>query len=211
MGLLWGDEKDLQLPPWCDNKRDMKIFACLFGMLGAGALLAGAWGCASRQAAEPVEEVEASVELQQNMTRRMLNPVMGSPERLKRAGIPDIRRMAIEAVAIPSEFGLGTTRRLDVALSISNRGRQAVNLWFPDAQRIEILVKNEEGEVLSRWSDDRSFTQATGYLVINPNESVTYTETISTREMRAGRPAIIEASVAGYPELVSTVRVIPGP
>jgi len=154
---------------------------------------------------------EPETALRQNLTRRMLNPIMGDPDKLKRAGIPNVRDLRMTATAIPAEFSLSSTKRIDVALAVGNEGKQAINLWFPNAQRIEILVKNQAGEILSRWSDDEKFGQETGYLVINPEETITYAETISTREMTAGQPAIIEAFIAGYPDLRAIVKVIPAP
>ncbi len=161
--------------------------------------------------ASPYGPTEPTAPLEQNLTRRMLNPIMGEPDRLKRAGIPNIRQLTMVATAIPAEFSLAATRRINVALAVTNHSKKAVNLWFPNAQRIEILVRNRSGEVLSRWSDDQKFGQETGYLVINPDETITYAETIATREMRAGQPVVVEAFIAGYPDLSALIELIPAP
>jgi len=172
--------------------------------------------CSSPEPATPLEspyapDVEEGAQLEQNLTRRMLNPIMGEPEKLKRAGIPNIRDLEMSATPIPAEFSRSSTKEIDVALAIRNDGKKAVNLWFPTAQRIELVVMNKAGDVLSRWSDGQQFKRETGYLVVNPDETITYAETISTRSMPAGQVAVIEAFIAGYPDLRARAEVIPAP
>lgn len=172
--------------------------------------------CSSPEPATPVQSPYApdlveGAQLEQNLTRRMLNPIMGEPEKLKRAGIPNIRDLEMSATAIPAEFSRSATKQIDIALAIRNDGKKAVNLWFPSTQRIELIVKNKAGDVLKRWSDGEKFKKETGYLVVNPDETITYAETISTSFMPTGQVAVIEAFIAGYPDLRARVEVIPAP
>jgi len=181
-----------------------------FILIVALAGIAISLGACASSTPEPEAPVEAAP-LQQDLTRRMLNPLLGDPGRLKRAGVPNVRDLRVNTAVVPAEFGLSVTKRLQVVFSIRNEGKKAVNLVFNNAQRIEILVKRPDGTVASKWSDDQMFGQETGFLLINPNEAISYAETIATREMRAGLTYTISAYFVGYPDLGAETRVIPAP
>ena len=77
----------------------------------------------------------------------------------------------------------------------------AVELNFPSEQRIEILLRDAAGNVVTRWSDNRAFADQAGTLLINPGEHVEYSETIATRELVPGKVFTVEVMVPAYPEL----------
>ncbi len=165
-------------------------------------------GCASRQAETPVEPGP----LTPNLTVRAINVVRGSPDRLDRVGIPDTRRLRMNLTVVPEVPSLSKHRTLQVSLTLANEDKsRAVNLAFPNSQRIEIIAVDASGRAISKWSDDQKFSQATGYLVVNPGETITYSETISTREMRAGQTYRLEAGFVNYPELSAATQITPMP
>ena len=55
----------------------------------------------------------------------------------------------------PSTFSVADTPELDVTFKITNHKKEIIMLNFSTNQRIDILVKNGNGEVITRWSEDR--------------------------------------------------------
>ncbi|MEO6054581.1 MAG: BsuPI-related putative proteinase inhibitor [Chthoniobacterales bacterium] len=100
----------------------------------------------------------------------------------------------------PSEVDLKDKREVTVTLSVINKTNNLVRLEFPSTERIEILLRDQAGNVIERWSEDRAFEQTAGVVVINPKERIQYAERISTREMKPGGKYIIEASIFNHPE-----------
>jgi len=111
----------------------------------------------------------------------------------------------------PSDFSLAQTSELDVSLKISNARKHEIELTYPDNQRLEILIKDSSGNVVSRWSEDRAFDQQEGFTEINPNEYVIYAERVSTSKMKAGQSYSIEASLANQEGYTTSVTVTPRP
>ncbi len=106
------------------------------------------------------------------------------------------------AVELPEgAVRLSETRQLPVHVTLTNKGDRAVELGFPSAQRIEILLHDSVGQIVTRWSENRAFEDQPGNLLINPNEYVEYSETIATRELDPGRVFTVEVMIPAYPEL----------
>jgi len=81
----------------------------------------------------------------------------------------------------------------------------------PSEQRIEILLHDSAGRVVTRWSENRAFEEQPGNLLINPGEHVEYSETIATRELVAGKVFAVEVLVPAYPELDVQRKLIAAP
>jgi hypothetical protein len=109
----------------------------------------------------------------------------------------------------PSVISAGETRVIDVSVGVVNKGKEAVYLDFPTSQRIEVLVKDESGQVLSRWSDDQRVEKEPGFVLINPGERIEYSARISTREMKAGRTFTVESFFPSYDRLRASRAVVP--
>lgn len=109
----------------------------------------------------------------------------------------------------PAVVKLPDTRAVRVTVQVVNKGKQAVQLEFVSSQRIEVFVKNEEGKVISRSSDDQKLDKEQGFLVINPEERLEYTATVATRDMAAGRAYMIEAFFPTFDQLRASRAVMP--
>ena len=121
--------------------------------------------------------------------------------------LPD--ELALGVSWLPADIDLDRVRRLAVEVVLENGGDEMATLRFPTSQRLEIQLRDASGEVLTRWSDDRAFTRSPGHLTINPGERVVYRETISLRELEAGRSYSLEVLFPGYPELRSLQTLQP--
>jgi hypothetical protein len=111
----------------------------------------------------------------------------------------------------PLPVRLSDDRRINLRLSLANRSRRFVHLEFPTSQRIEILLRDASGNIVSQWSEDRSFVKKPGYVAINPRERIEYITAIPTREMTAGLPYTIEAFFPDYKRLKVEKTIVPEP
>ena len=111
------------------------------------------------------------------------------------------RDLALTLSFEPAQVKLPETKAVKVIFAVANRGEHAVQLNFPTTQRIEVLLRGDDGKVLSKWSEDQKVEQEQGFLVINPEERLEYSANVSTREMSAGQTYTIEAYFPNYEQL----------
>lgn len=119
------------------------------------------------------------------------------------------RKLEITMKLDPAEVRLPDTRAVLVIVTVVNKGKDAVQLEFPSSLRIDVVVKNETGKILSRWSDDQRIDNEPAILVINPDERLEYNAKISTREMAAGGRFEIDAYFPNYESLRVRKTVVP--
>ncbi len=131
---------------------------------------------------------------------RLLHP-FGSSEKIPEYHNPKLRGLQL-VVQLPAEpIKLAEMRQLPVTVSLVNRGDRAVELSFSTDQRIEILLHDAAGRIVTRWSENRAFQPTPATVLINPNEHLEYAETIATRELSPGKVFTVEVLVPAYPEL----------
>lgn len=130
---------------------------------------------------------------------RMLHPF--SSERLPEYEDANLRGLVLSLELSPQPIKLSEVRQMDVKVTLANKARRPITLDFPDAQRIEILLRNSGEQVLTTWSDNHSFAQNPGTILINPQERIQYAETIATRELTPNKVFIAEVFFPKYPEL----------
>jgi hypothetical protein len=109
----------------------------------------------------------------------------------------------------PSTFSLADTRQLKVSLFLKNRSKRLVQLEFPTSQRIEVLVRDAYGKLITQWSEDQAFANVATYVAINPGEKLQYDANIPTREMSAGKTYTIEAFLPNYEEIKVQRNIVP--
>lgn len=111
----------------------------------------------------------------------------------------------------PKEFSLAERRELDTSYIIRNNTKKIIRLDYKNGQRIEMLTTDSSGKVMEKWSDDRSFSDQEGVVIINPKERIEYSEKVATRDMKAGDSYIIKAETVGYPDYTVEKTVVPAP
>ncbi len=111
----------------------------------------------------------------------------------------------------PPEFSASEHPDLTVTLKVSNSQRREIELLYPTDQRLEIITKDSTGNVVNRWSEDRTFDPTEGFTEINPSEFVIYSEEMSTTAMKAGETYTIEASLAGQKGYTTSTTITPTP
>jgi hypothetical protein len=143
----------------------------------------------------------------QRIGRTMTRPFRRSDD--KPGEVAGWKNLAMAVTLDPAAVKLADTRAIRVGVSVTNKGENAVQLDFPTTQRVEVLLKSEDGKVISKWSEDQKVDQEQGFLVINPGERLEYTANISTREMSSGRTYIIEAYFPDFEQLRTSTVVAP--
>ena len=141
----------------------------------------------------------------QQQIKKFFHGMFGSGRAGKREAAP------MKLTLSPSSFSLAQTSEIDVTLKLSNARKHELELLYPDNQRLEILTKDSSGSVINRWSQDRAFEHTEGFVAVNPEEFISYTEKISTTGMKAGQTYTIEVSLANQQGFVATATVTPEP
>jgi hypothetical protein len=152
----------------------------------------------------------APAQEKRSLLGRLFHP-FGSSQKIPEYKNRKLRGLAL-AIELPEgAIKLSEMRQLPVHITLTNRGDRAVELSFPDEQRVEILLRDSAGRVVTRWSENRAFENQPGNLLINPNEHVEYSETIATRELAPGKVFTVEVTVPAYPELDAQRKSITAP
>ncbi len=141
---------------------------------------------------------------------RILHP-FSSSEKIPEYRNPKLRGLQLVVLLPPEPIKLAEMRQLPVTVHLMNRGDRAAELSFPTDQRIEILLHDAAGRVVTRWSDNRAFQPTPATILVNPNEHLEYAETIATRELSPGRVFTVEVLVPAYPELDTQRKSIAAP
>ena len=141
---------------------------------------------------------------------RLFHP-FSSSEKIPEYKDAKLRGLVLEVELPEGAIKLSEVRQLPVRITLTNRGERGVELSFPSEQRIEILLHDYAGQVVTRWSDNRAFEERSGNLLINPQEHVEYNETIATRELSPGKVFTVEAVLPAYPELDAQRKSIAAP
>lgn len=142
---------------------------------------------------------------------RILHPFGGSSKAPQEFRNPKFRGLVLNVEVAPQPLKLSETRQLNVKFTVVNNGKKAVNLDFPNEQRIDIYLMNSGEVVLTKWSENRVFKDKPGTLLINPDEHVEYNEKISTRELAPEKVYIVEAFFPKYPELRARQKFLTAP
>lgn len=132
----------------------------------------------------------------------------GDPRRVDRANTVQLRDVDLNLWVDPESVQSGG--KINVTMSVFNKGRRPIMLLFPDSQRLEVAIVNDEGKEVYLHSARRRFDQFEGTTVINRRERVVFTATIPASGwsggVRGGRYLLV-AALAGYPH-VQTQRYI---
>ena len=114
---------------------------------------------------------------------------------------PKIRGLSLQLQVSPQTVKLSEIRQLQIKVTLINISKRAVELNFPNDQRIEIYLTNSSGLVLTKWSDNHAVSDKPGIVLINPKEHIEYNEKIATRELARGKVYAAEVFFPQYPEL----------
>ena len=130
---------------------------------------------------------------------RILHPF--SPDVVPQYKDPRLRGLAVDLQITPQTVKLSEVRQLGIKVTLANLSKRPVPLDFPTNQRIEIYLMNSAGDILTKWSDNHAIAEKPGTILVNPQERIEYSETISTRELTPNKVFMAEVFFPQYPEL----------
>src|SRR6266705_6649752 len=157
-------------------------------------LIAGIIGRTFGQDAAP-----AATPQKRSWLGRVLHPFSSEP--VPRYKDPRLRGLTLDLQIIPQTIKLSEVRQLAIKLTVTNQSKRPIPLDFSTNQRIEIYLRNSAGDILTKWSDNHAITEKPGTILVNPQERIEYSETISTRDLTPNKVFVAEAFFPAYPEL----------
>lgn len=113
----------------------------------------------------------------------------------------DLRGLEMRVLTDPAAPSANQDRRINVNILLYNEGKKSVSLRFGSTQTREILIRDANGALVTRWSEDYVFDRSLTGLLINPGERIEFKETISTRDLVPGRRYSLDVGIQGYSEL----------
>ena len=124
---------------------------------------------------------------------------------------PKLKGLVLTVEVSPQSVRLSEVRQLDVRATLTNRGKNAVELSFGTDQRIEIYLLNSADAVLTKWSENHAISNRPGTVLVNPGEHIEYNEKIATRELARGIVYSAEVFFPQYPELRARQKFMTAP
>jgi hypothetical protein len=141
-------------------------------------------------AADGLGHVGKSVVSGVSWTVSRVSKVLGIPDGTKKKNHAQVKLQIT-----PATLNLEQHRKIDVLVKVVNPGKRALLLEFPTAQRVDAVLKDAQGKIVSRASEDQQFLEEPSVVSVNPGERVEYALTLSTRELKAGSRYKVEAAV----------------
>src|SRR5438874_13127397 len=103
---------------------------------------------------------------------RMFHPFASAKNKAPKYQDSRLRGLLLE-VQVPTEpIRLSEVRQLRVQAILKNVGTSAVPLDFPTSQRFDMHLLNSAGEILTRWSENRAFTEEIANLTSHRREQI---------------------------------------
>ena len=127
----------------------------------------------------------------------------------EKPGTVRVKNLALSMELAPEPVKLSETRQIKVALSLTNKSRKLVHLQFPTTQRIEVLIRDKDGKLVTQWSEDQSFANESTFVAINPGERIEYTAAVATRDLAPGREYVVEGFFPNFDELKVRKTIVP--
>jgi hypothetical protein len=112
-----------------------------------------------------------------------------------------LRGLTLELQISPQPVKLSEVRQLDIKATLTNKGKNTIELDFPSDQRIEIYLLNSADTVLTKWSENHAIADKPAVILVNPGEHIEYNEKIATRELSRDKVYAAEVFFPQYPEL----------
>ncbi|MDZ4743286.1 MAG: BsuPI-related putative proteinase inhibitor [Verrucomicrobiota bacterium] len=94
--------------------------------------------------------------------------------------------------------------------TIKNNTKLLRTFSFPNSQKYDFMLVNSGGTEVARWSEGRTFTDIIGSTLINPGESVRYTEVIQLftkdgQKLPPGEYTLVSTMI-GYPDFTESIK-----
>jgi intracellular proteinase inhibitor BsuPI len=192
MTALWADRFDLQ-PIIAPIKCRMNFRAAI--CTAAGVLAVSGAHASEEQPKKP------------GIISRVMNVFHGKKQDDKAAA--KSKNFSIAVQVAPQPLKLSDTRQVAVTVVLTNKSKKFVQLEFPTTQRIEVLIRDRTGKLVTQWSEDQRFENAPSYVSLNPGERVEYSVNLPTRDLKAGQEYLVEGFFPNFEDLKAHKALVP--
>jgi len=105
----------------------------------------------------------------------------------------------------------GTSPGVKITFWVHDHSKKNYTLSFPTAQRWDFRIVNAAGGVVYTYTDDHEFVQVVGTSMVDPDDKLTYSETVGFDDMTLPLTPgtyTVEAVLANYPEMKATTQFV---
>jgi hypothetical protein len=136
--------------------------------------------------------------------------MQGSKKRFEGANELNLDSYQARMEVSPTELNLQRIRdpqpndQIVIKFNLKNESDKGSTLYFPTAQRCEVVIRDPDGKIVYTWSEDYDFAQDSGYSYLNAGEHLNYQLTVPYQALRGKIPvgqSTITASLVNYPQL----------
>lgn len=145
-----------------------------------------------------------------------LNLFAGDPKRVDKANaiLRDDFEVAMtfqpDQLAIPASANEALPQ-IRAGLVVKNISKRPKTLTFPNAQRVDVMVRSADGRDLYRWAADKQFVESLGTSIVMPGEKVAFLVDIPLSAWKGrpkpGQPFMFSGALANYPEFTATTNI----
>lgn len=143
------------------------------------------------------------------VVQSVVHPFGFGRPRDEKGNIVKVKHLELTMDVSPLPVRLSETRQLQITVSLRNKSGKFVHFDFPTTQRIEVLIRNQAGKLVTQWSEDQSFSNEASYITINPGERIEYHVSVPTRDMTAGQPFTVEGFFPSFDDLKIKKVIVP--
>ena len=144
----------------------------------------------------------------------------GDPKRIQRANEVDAKAFDSKIEVTPNPLSLKTVKAaapnpsIKVTFYVHNHGKKTYTLSFPTAQRWDFRIVDAAGAPVYVYSDNCQFEQTIGSSMVNHDDKLVYSETISFDDLNhplAPGTYKVQALLANYPEMHAEAQFVVQP
>jgi hypothetical protein len=140
----------------------------------------------------------------------------GDPKRIQRANAVDPKSFDSKVEVSPNPLSIQAVKAvapnpsLKITFLIHNHAKRTYTLSFPTAQRWDFRILNAAGSPIYVYSDNCEFEQVIGSSMVNPDDTLAYTENVDFNDLKEPlAPGIytVQVVLANYPEIKAEAQI----
>jgi hypothetical protein len=144
----------------------------------------------------------------------------GDPKRIQRANEVDPKSFDSKLDVSPNPLSIKALKAtapnpsIKLVFWVHNHGKKTYTMSFPTAQRWDFRIVNPAGTAIYIYSDNCEFEQTIGTSMVNHDDKLQYSETVSFDDLNeplAPGNYKVQAVMANYPEMHDEVQLVVQP
>ncbi len=140
----------------------------------------------------------------------------GDPERIQKVNRIERDEFDVSVVLKPETLmvhrdPMRLQPEIQIGMMVVSRSKRPKTFSFPDAQRIDVAVKDAGGGEIYRWSANKQFVQAIGTSMVMPGERLVFMVDVPVKHWKQpARPGsyTVDVALANHPEFTATTNLV---